>query len=148
MRTFGGRRRRCCAGSGTAVSEVERGREYWVWVLAGIVGVGILSRVGRTGFLVLDKYLGDALYAAMVYVVLKLTGRVERVGLWACALMVGIELFQLTGIAAGMMRSDSVVVRLCAVALGTHFGWGDLAAYGVGIWGVSLLGPTGRGGRG
>ncbi|MBI5957075.1 MAG: DUF2809 domain-containing protein [Chloroflexi bacterium] len=81
----------------------------------------------------------------MVYVLLKLTGRVERVGLWACVLMLGIELFQLTGVAAEMMRSEHVVVRLGAVLLGTHFGWLDLAAYGVGIWLVSLLGRAGRG---
>ena len=47
--------------------------------------------------------------------------------------MVAIELFQLTGIAAGMLKSEFVVVRICARLMGTAFGWLDLAAYGVGI---------------
>ena len=37
-------------------------------LLAAIIAAGILSRVIHTGWIVFDKYLGDALYAAMVYV--------------------------------------------------------------------------------
>ena len=37
--------------------------------------VGILSRVVHTGLVVFDKYLGDALYAAMVYTILRLFWR-------------------------------------------------------------------------
>jgi len=36
-------------------------------VIGIIIALGILSRLIHTGFVVLDKYLGDALYAAMVY---------------------------------------------------------------------------------
>ena len=41
----------------------------------GIITVGILSRVAHTGLVVVDKYLGDALYAAMVYTILRLFWR-------------------------------------------------------------------------
>ena len=44
----------------------------WVRYLIGIIAVGILSRVIHTGLVVFDKYLGDALYAAMAYSLLRL----------------------------------------------------------------------------
>src|SRR5438105_3468878 len=43
-----------------------------VLCLVGIITVGTLSRVVHTGLVVFDKYLGDALYAAMVYTILRL----------------------------------------------------------------------------
>lgn len=116
------------------------------WVLAGIVAAGLASRIGRTGFLVVDKYLGDALYAAMVYELLRMTGRVRRVWLWAGVAMVGIECFQLTGVGAAMVRSEWWAARVCGRLLGTAFGWGDLAAYGVGI-GVMAWAERRRRGR-
>ena len=80
----------------------------------------------------MDKYLGDALYAAMVYVLFRLAG-VARVALWAAVTMTGIELFQLTGVPAGMLRSGHLVVRACGRLLGTEFSVFDLLAYAVGI---------------
>ncbi|MDP9169271.1 MAG: hypothetical protein M3N54_01525 [Acidobacteriota bacterium] len=43
--------------------------------IAGIAAAGIVSRVVHTGLRVFDKYLGDALYAAMVYAILSLYAR-------------------------------------------------------------------------
>lgn len=108
-------------------------RGFWWALLAAIIVAGLLSRVVHTGFLLFDKYLGDALYAAMVYVLLRLTGRIARVTLWAAVAMFAIELFQVTRIPAGMLRSASPVVRVCARLLGTEFSVLDLLAYAVGI---------------
>jgi hypothetical protein len=111
-----------------------RPRLSWVLCIAGIIGMGILSRMVHTGWVVLDKYLGDALYAAMVYGVLRLFLRsAAAAGAWAGVAMIAIECFQLTGMAAGMLESEVLAVRICARLLGTHFSWLDLAAYGVGI---------------
>jgi hypothetical protein len=69
------------------MSERRNSRFWWV-LLAAIVASGILSRVGQTGYRVVDKYLGDTLYAAMVYVILPLSKRVSRVALghrWRCS---------------------------------------------------------------
>jgi hypothetical protein len=109
------------------------GRGFWWGLLAAIVGAGILSRAMQTGFRVFDKYLGDALYAAMIYVLLRLSGRIARVALWAAVAMTAIELFQLTGIPAGMLRSGYPAARVCARLLGTEFSVLDLLAYAVGI---------------
>src|SRR5262245_38507170 len=87
----------------------------------------------HTGFRLIDKYLGDALYAAMVYVLLRLTGRIARVALWTAIAMVAIELFQLTGIAAEMLKSGNSIMRAFARLLGTDFSMLDLLAYAVGI---------------
>jgi len=102
----------------------------WWFCFVGIVAAGLASRAVPTGFVVFDKYLGDALYAAMVYVILRLVlrGAGWRLALLAMVLMIGIELFQLTMIPARM----GILGRL----LGTAFGWWDLVAYGVGIVGV------------
>ena len=113
--------------------EEMRGQRFWWASLAAIIAAGLLSRTVHTGLVLIDKYLGDALYAAMIYVILRLTGRIARVALWSAAAVTAIELFQLTGIPAGMAASESIVVRVCARLLGTQFSVLDLAAYAVGI---------------
>lgn len=116
-----------------------RSRASWILCLAGIVAVGILSRVVHTGLVFLDKYLGDALYAAMVYAILRLIWRTEAVALPAMVFMTAIELFQLTLIPARMLTSGYLIVRLCARLLGTEFSFLDLVAYAVGIGCIYLL---------
>jgi hypothetical protein len=110
--------------------------------LAGIVAMGILSRVVHTGLLVFDKYLGDALYATMVYTILRLLCRSASVALPAMVVMVGIELFQLTMIPAHMLGSEHLIIRICARLIGTEFSFLDLLAYGVGIGCVYLADST------
>jgi hypothetical protein len=80
-----------------------------------------------------DKYLGDALYAAMVYTILRLFWKAAALALPAMAIMTVIELFQLTMIPARMLASEHVIVRVCARLMGTEFSFLDLLAYGVGI---------------
>jgi hypothetical protein len=108
-------------------------------MLVAIIAAGLLSRTTPTGSLILDKYLGDALYAAMVYVLLRLTQRVEHLALWSSIAMFAVELFQLTGFAADMLRNGSFAERVLARLLGTEFSVADLAAYGVGISGVAAV---------
>lgn len=108
-------------------------RRFWWVLLTAIICAGLLSRTTRTGFLIFDKYLGDALYAAMVYIILRLTGLFTRVALWAAIVMLAIELFQLTGIPATMHRDAHPAVRIGARLLGSTFSVLDLAAYAVGI---------------
>jgi hypothetical protein len=114
-------------------------RRFWWGLLAAIVSGGILSRVAHTGFRLFDKYLGDALYAAMVYVLFRLTGRIAHVTVWAALAMTAIEFFQLTGLPAVMLRSGYTTVRTCARLLGTEFSVLDLLAYAVGIACVALI---------
>ena len=112
-------------------------RLSWVLYLGGIIALGILSRVVHTGLALFDKYLGDALYAAMVYVILWLFWR--PTALRAMALMTTIELFQLTLIPAHMLASRHLIVRICARLIGTQFSMLDLLAYAVGIGCIYLL---------
>lgn len=97
-----------------AMPRAGYGRRFWWALLFAIIGVGILSRVMQTGFRIVDKYLGDALYAAMIYVFFRLSGRIVLVTLWTAVAVTSIELFQLTRIAAGMLRSCYLAVRVCA----------------------------------
>ena len=83
--------------------------------------------------MVLDKYLGDALYAAMVYAILRLILWGSVVAVPAMLIMIGIELFQLTMIPAHMLASEHMIVRICARLIGSEFSFLDLIAYGTGI---------------
>jgi hypothetical protein len=56
-----------------------KSRASWILCLVGIITVEILSRVGHTWLVAVDKYLGDALYAAMVYTILRLFWRAPHV---------------------------------------------------------------------
>ena len=113
-----------------------KSRASWVLCLVGIITVGILSRVVHTGLVVVDKYLGDALYAAMVYTILRLFWRAAapaRLAASAMVVMTAIELFQLTMIPAHLLANEHVMVRVCARLMGTEFSFLDLLAYAVGI---------------
>ncbi len=105
----------------------------WSLCLAGIIAIGILSRVVHTGLAAFDKYLGDSLYAAMVYAILRLFSKSARVVVWAAVIMLAIESFQLTMIPAHMLTSEHSIVRIGARLLGTQFSPLDLLAYAVGI---------------
>jgi hypothetical protein len=116
-----------------------RSRLFWVLCIAGIIAMGILSRVVHTGFVVFDKYLGDALYATMVYAVLRLLSSPAASAVCAMLVMTGIELFQLTLIPAHMLASEHLMTRICARLMGVEFSFLDLLAYGVGIGCIYLL---------
>jgi hypothetical protein len=116
-----------------------KSRSSWVVGLIAIIAVGILSRTVHTGLVLVDKYLGDALYAAMVYAVLRLLWKTAALAVPAMAIMTAIELFQLTMIPARMLASEHWIVRICARLMGTEFSFLDLLAYGVGIGCIYLL---------
>ena len=111
----------------------------WV-VCLGIIVVGLMSRVVHTGSILIDKYLGDALYAAMVYVILRLFSRAApwRNAALAMAIMTLIEIFQLTMIPAHLAASRQLLVRIAARLMGIEFSFLDLLAYAVGIGCVAL----------
>lgn len=111
-------------------------RRHYVLLALAVIAAGVLSRVLHTGVALLDKYLGDALYAVLVYLLLRaaLPGRASHAAaLASLVLMILIEGFQLTGVPAAMARSGNLLLRAAAIALGTGFHWYDLLAYAVGI---------------
>ena len=73
-----------------------RSRTSWVFFIAGIIAMGILSRVVHTGLAAFDKYLGDTLYATMVYGIMRLLSEAAASAVCAMVAMTAIELFQLT----------------------------------------------------
>ena len=119
---------------------MESKRAWWIF-LGAVVAAGIGSRMVHSGWVLVDKYLGDALYAVMFYVLIRLATRAPawRVAVAAMAVMTAIEFFQLTMIPARMAASDSFVFHVTGRLLGTEFSLKDLAAYAVGILAVSRL---------
>lgn len=100
--------------------------------IALVIATGLLSRATHTGWILIDKYLGDALYAVLIYLLLPAQPVARRAAL-AMAILTGIELFQLTKIPLQMVTDSRWPVRGIGRLLGTTFGWGDLAAYAAGI---------------
>jgi hypothetical protein len=98
----------------------------------------------HTGVAIFDKYLGDALYAAMVYTILQFFCSNALIAIYAMATMTVIELFQLTMIPARMLASGHAVVRLGARLLGTEFSFRDLLAYAIGIACMYVIDASGR----
>ena len=135
-------RGKCRPDSGNTTMNAESTNRYDAGTARKKIAAGILSRLVHTGFELFDKYLGDALYAAMVYVILRLSGRVAAVAPWAMAVMTAIELFQLTMIPAHMLSSGHGMVRICARLMGTEFSFLDLLTYAVGIAGIYLVDAT------
>jgi hypothetical protein len=113
-------------------------RAHWLACLAGIIALGIASRAVHTGWILLDKYLGDALYAAMVYSLISLTWQSTplRKAVAAMLIMTALEVFQLTMIPQQMLATDSPAIRIFARLLGTAFSFCDLLAYAAGIIGA------------
>ncbi len=116
-------------------------RAFWLIALIAIIALGIVSRAVHLGHQLWDKYLGDALYAAMVYVLLRLLTKANPASLLvtSSSIMLAIEVFQLTGIPAAMLMHPELGVKVIARLLGTHFSFLDLFAYSVGIGCVWFL---------
>ena len=119
-------------------------RQSWVLFTAGIIAAGILTRVVHTGLVLFDKYLGDALYAVMVYGILRIFWGAGRSALCAAAILIAIESFQLTLIPARMFASGNLLTRVCARLIGVQFSFLDLLAYGVGIGCIYLVDSSQR----
>ena len=114
-------------------------RAPWAALLIGTIALGLLSRTLRLGWVWWDKYLGDALYAAMVYALIRLVwpAKPSRIAALAMTVMAAIEIFQLTRIPAHLLASQHF--RLAARLLGTEFSWLDLLAYAAGIGGTYFI---------
>jgi len=121
-------------------------RTRFIYLVASIavIALGIVSRLVVTGSVLWDKYLGDALYAVLIYLLLAIWRPRDPVWLRAVvsfALAFAVELFQLTGIPVSLIASENLAVKLFGIALGAHFRWWDVLAYALGIAfvvGVSL----------
>jgi hypothetical protein len=111
----------------------------WATSLGAIIALGIFSRVIHTGWVVFDKYLGDALYAAMVYTFFRLLWQPAASAVFATVATIAIELFQLTMIPAHLLTSEHWIIRICARLMGTQFSYLDLLLYAIGIGCIYLM---------
>ena len=107
--------------------------------LAVVIVTGLGSRMIHSGIELVDKYLGDGLYAVMVYLILGLVRGGDtplRRAVSSMVIMTLLETFQLTSIPLEMTRSSHIVPRIAGRLIGTTFSWLDLSAYTVGVAGV------------
>src|SRR4029450_9861947 len=97
-----------------------------------IVIAGVASRVFHSGLVLIDNDLGEALYAALAYVLLGIVWpqlSPARKALITTIAMVAIEAFQLTNVPARFAASENTVLKLLAIVLGTTWSWRDLLGY-------------------
>jgi hypothetical protein len=107
-------------------------------MLIATLGIGFLSRSYSIGWYVIDKSLGDALYAVAVYLVLALCFPHRSflvVGLLALVVCVAIETFKLSGIPGQYGKTP------LRWLLGTTFSWPNLVCY---LLGVAVIGTIDR----
>jgi hypothetical protein len=115
-----------------------------IYCLSGllILIAGITSRIFHSGLALIDNDLGEALYAALAYVLLGIAWpqlNVTRKALITIVAMIVIEAFQLTSVPAHFAASSNTLLKLLALVLGTTWSWRDLVGYAVGIAVVALL---------
>ena len=115
-----------------------------IYCLCGllIVIAGIASRSLHSGLALIDNDLGEALYAALAYVLLGIAWpqlSPMHKALITTIAMVAIEAFQLTNVPARFAASGNTVLKLLAIVLGTTWSWRDLLGYAVGIAVIALL---------
>ncbi len=107
-----------------------------------VVMLGIGSRMFYSGFVLFDKYLGDALYAILFYLILSLIWKNGTPAVKAVLItfaVIGIEVFQLTHIPLRLRASPNLLLKAISIILGTSFAWLDIAAYLVGIGVVYVI---------
>ena len=117
-------------------------RDTLLLALLAVIAVGAASRLIYFNSILIDKYLGDALYAVMFYLFLSLLwpqGTPVRKAVLVLLAVIVIELFQLTAIPLAMRRSDNLGLQALSVMLGTKFSWWDMAAYVVGVAGIYAI---------
>ena len=115
----------------------ERRRRSLLLCLSAVILAGLGSRQVHTGFLLSDKYMGDALYAVMVYLLLafcRCGAAPLRLGVLTMIIMTALELFQLTGMPLRMTSNGSLLLHGIGRLMGTVFGWPDLVAYAAGVF--------------
>jgi len=118
---------------------LKRSRLIYLAAAVAVIALGIVSRLVVTGSIYWDKYLGDALYAVLIYLILAIWRPRDHIWLRAGVsflLAFAVELFQLTGIPAELIASENIAVKLCGIALGSQFRWWDVFAYAAGLLGV------------
>jgi hypothetical protein len=121
---------------------MKRQRSLYLILGMLVVAAGVASRTFHSGVPLLDKYLGDALYAVLIYLLISAAWpgvAARRRALVAFGLVAAIEVFQLTGVPAQLARSGSPALQIAAIVLGTKFSWYDLLAYAAGTGMVYLL---------
>lgn len=113
-----------------------------LFAILAVVLVGSASRLFPIGVLLWDKYLGDALYAVLFYLLLSLVWKagkpLAKAGI-SFVFVLAVETFQLTHIPLRLSASPNLVLKALSIVLGTTFAWWDIIAYMAGIVGVYLV---------
>lgn len=111
-------------------------RHTLIYLCLIVIALGVISRILRFENAFFDKYLGDALYAILFYLLISMLVselRAIKKATIVFILMVAFELFQLTQIPMALSQNENVLARIAAMFLGTVFSWLDIVAYFVGI---------------
>ena len=117
-------------------------RVYYSLSIIMTIIIGISSRVFETGNPVFDKYLGDALYAILIYLLLgflwdEIRPIIKLIISTIVVLM--IEIFQISGIPLQLSQSDNILLRIISILIGTEFSFHDIYAYIIGLVIMYLL---------
>lgn len=119
---------------------MQRNRKIYLLLIPFVMGLGILSR--KFSYILpdlLNTYLGDAIWAAMIYVMVafvfanKLPKQIAVFSLLFCYAIEVSQLYQAPWI--NNIRNTT----LGALVLGSGFLWSDLLAYVLGVVAVLVI---------
>jgi hypothetical protein len=133
--------------TGSPAEARRQGRRRAALLVAGLATVALGLGVRALGDGAWAGPVGDALYAVLIYLVVAFldpSGPRLRAAAIAAVACLTIELFQLTGVPAGLGQAWPPI----RLVLGTTFGAADLGAYAVGVAAAHVLDRAlGRGSR-
>lgn len=113
---------------------MQRNRKIYLLLIPFVMGLGVLSR--KFSYLlpdIVNTYLGDAIWAAMIYVMVafvfanRLPKQIAVFSLLFCYAIEVSQLYQAPWI------NDIRSTTLGALVLGSGFLWSDLLAYSLGV---------------
>ncbi len=120
-------------------------RRRLIYVSLLVIALGVASRALHFESVILNKYLGDALYAMLFYLIISIIAGyihpLTRAGI-TFGMLIILELFQLTQIPLALSQNKNMLIRIIAMGLGTVFSWLDLLAYLVGIMVIVIIEKT------
>jgi hypothetical protein len=117
-------------------------RRTLIYLSLVVIALGMASRILHFENAIFNKYLGDALYAILLYLLISiLVGNISSItkGAIVFVFMIALELFQLTQIPLTFGQNKNVLIRFIATLLGTVFSWLDVLAYVVGIVVIAFI---------
>ena len=114
---------------------IKRNRLFYGVLILIVIGLGLFSRKIAYPYLpdIINEYLGDALWAAMIFLIFRFILIKKETRLVAICALVFCFLIELSQLYHAQWIDEIRATTLGGLALGFGFLWTDLLAYYIGV---------------